>query len=270
MAPLEENFSLFQYRPELGHPVYLTVRLGDFESGLTGLLTSMGFSIVPTLDDATLEQTLSEQPHARVLRIEQAGARVAAQIRNAQESDRYGAESLIPHQGYRVYRYKGRCLMMFSFATEVWRAGVFQDFGSEQHDLHDRMILGRFLSWALSSFGIVGLFGSLDGKKLTLLKPRESGGQLVFIDWQEERIFSEGEVLKIGPDFELQRFDAHHPHRSSRMSKEQLISTLSMHSSFLSFDGLTRPIRQVLQAMATTIPAYTHRAVAKEVSGEAS
>jgi hypothetical protein len=263
MAPLDENLTLFHYRPELGLPIYLAVRLGDFESNLTGLLTSLGFSIAPSMDDQSLDKELASHPHARILKIELAGARVAAQIRGMQESDRYGKESLLPHQGYKVYRLKDRCLMMFSFGAEVWRAGVFQDFGSaneaikEEHRVADRLILGRYLSWALSSFGIVGLFGKVEDGSIRLLKPRESRGQMLFVDWRNERILTETGIVPIGANADIIRFDsALKKGQRRQMRAEQLLSALSAHTTYLSYDGPSAPVRQVFQSMATTLPGF--------------
>lgn len=249
-SELNDQPSVFQWHPAGEWPIYLSVRLSDFDSGLTGFLTSCGFDFLPGLSESDLEKRLAEHHHARHLRLELAGARVQAQIRATREMDRYGAESLVPGQGYRVYRYQGRALMMLSFGAEVWRLGVPKDYGHEPSlATQDKIIMNRYLSWALSPLGVVGFWGKMEGNELHLLRPGEAGGEAVFVDWQAERLLSTGEMITLPPQFGLIREGREHK-RESSMTREELFGALTAHVCYLSYEGLSLPVRQVLQAMA--------------------
>lgn len=262
MSAEQEIISVFQFHSKQDYPVYLTVQLGHFESGLTGFLSSLGFDMMANIGEEGLKERLKDQLRPRVLRLELAGAKVAQQIKATKESDRYGGESMIPQQGYRVYRYHGRALMMMSFAAEEWRAGVFSDFGTDQCLCTDRVIINRYLSWALSSLGVVGFWGQVQDNKLVMMKPGEAQGLAVFIDWSAGKYISEASAEAMPSDFEIIRLNHLARGRDAKIGKEELLSALTVHCTFFSFDGLSTPVRQVLQSIAQTIPGRSLKVVA--------
>jgi hypothetical protein len=254
MSAQQDKLTVFQFQSACEWPIYLAVRLGEFESGLIGFLTDLGFDLVPGLDELALEKRLQTHQHGRLLQLELASAKVAQQIRSTQETDRYGLESMTPAQGYKIYRYKGRALMIVSFGAETWRAGVFRDFGHEPTtQANDRVVVNRYLAWALSSFGVVGFFGKLDGHQTTLLKPIDSAGHAVYWDWAEQRLVAGGSLYPLRPEHIFTRRVLQVRNREARMSGEELLSALSTHTTYLSYEGLSVSVRQSLQAMAKSI-----------------
>jgi hypothetical protein len=266
MSAQQDKLTVFQFQAACEWPIYLAVRLSEFESSLIGFLTDMGFDLVPGLDESALEKRLQTHQHGRLLQLELASAKVAQQIRSTQETDKYGQESLTPAQGYKIYRYKGRSLMIVSFGAETWRAGVFRDFGHEPTTINnDRVIINRYLSWALSSFGVVGFFAKLEGAQTVLMKPLECEGHAVFWDWSEQRLISGASVQPLKPEHIFARRVLQIRNRESRMSGEELLTSLSAHSTYLSYEGLSVNVRQSLQAIARAIEGR-HLPIIKPVS----
>jgi hypothetical protein len=159
----ENKVTYFQYASELDIPVFLGVHLGDFESSLTGFLTQCGFTLLPQTDSEDLGVRLQEE-NARVLRLEMAGARVNSQLSKTVESDRFGEESLIPSDGYRVYRYRSLALMVLSYGAQEWKLGILPEFGADSHLMASRTIINRYLSGPWPHLGLL-VFGECPSSK---------------------------------------------------------------------------------------------------------
>ncbi len=248
----------FQYQKELNLPVYLTLDLTNFEPGLGDFLAKQRFSKLTDKEEIESLKSIKTNPHARVLHIGEASPIVAKQIKSTMDSDRYGSESIIPKEGYRVYRYKDLALMVYSFGAKEWQLGCYRDFGSSSLTIPSRVILNRFLSWALVPHGIVGLWGVGIDDGMVAQRPADSKGEAVFIDIVGFRLLSIDGVKKLRSHFKILRLDPTLKGRNIKMSNEELVSLLFTHSSYLDSAGPSVPVRQMIQTLSRMSEGLIH------------
>jgi hypothetical protein len=248
----------FQYQKDLNLPIYLSADLGVFESSFGEFLSKMKFHKLTDKEEATALDEIKKNNHARILHITEASPLVAKQIQSTMESDRYGAESIIPKDGYRVYRHKDVGLMVYSFGAKEWQLGCYKDFGASQFSYAGRMVLNRFLSWALVPHGLVGFWGVSVDDGMVAQRPIDSRGEVVFIDVVGLRMISFEGVKKLRPHFKILRLDPTLKGRNIKMTSEELLSFLSAHCSYMDTSGLSVPVRQMIQALSKMTEGLLH------------
>lgn len=252
----------FQYQKEMNLPLFVAVDQGGFDSTLADFLVSMKFVKLVDKEEVAAIETIKTNKMARCLSITEASPIVARQIEATMESDRYGLESITPKPGYQVYRYKNVGLMVYSFGAKVWELGCHSDFGSlkssAENKLASRIVINRFLSWALVSYGILGLWGVTVDGGVVLQRSKESKGEAVFIDVVGHRVLTLDGVKKMGSKFKVLRLDSTLKGRNIKMSSEELLSFLSAHCSYFDYKGLSIPVRQMIQTMARNSEGLIH------------
>lgn len=255
------NKIYYQFQKDLGIPVFIAVIKDQFDASLEVLLTSMKFSKIAEKDEAVVLEMIKNQNSARCLSMSEATPTVSRQIEATLESDRYGLESVIPKPGYQVYRYKGMGLLVYSFGAKVWELGAYHDFGSTsviQKKLAARIMINRFLTWALVPQGILGLWGVAVDEGMVLQRVHEAKGELVFIDVMKNRILTLDGVKKLGPKFKVLRLDPTLHGRNIKMTNEELLSFMSAHCSYLDYKGLSVPVRQMIQTLSKMTDGLVH------------
>lgn len=251
--------SYFQFAKELDLPIYIKVDFSIFDKNLISLLKDLRFEELPKEQHPKILDSLRKKPHARLLILEEANAVVARQIDSALETDRYGSEGITPKEGYRVYRYKGQALLVYSFASIVWQLGCFSNFGSGSKDLAEaRTIINRYVSWALSPFGIVGFWAMPVDEGIVILRNPESRGEAVFIDILKQNIISQDGIKKIKGRFNILKLDSTLKGRNIRMSSEELMASLTSHCSYFDYSGLSLPVRQTIQELSKQAQGLVH------------
>lgn len=246
----QEKITYFQFGAQLDYPIFIGVSLEEFDSSLTGFLTQCGFDLLTQEGGESIEKRLQGREHGRLLKIDKAGMRASQQIMRSTESDRFGNESVVSKEGYRVYRYRGLGLLIFSFGATQWTLGVTQDFGTESALSASRSIVNRYLSWALSPIGVAGFWGTPVDEGVVLMKQGDAGGEAVFFDVLKNRLLCRDGAKPFSSDFKIIRLDTILKNRSVRMGREEMPGFLSVHSTYMSTEGLSLPIRQVIQTLS--------------------
>lgn len=246
----QEKITYFQYGSQLDYPIYLGVSLEEFDSSLTGFLTQCGFDLLTQETSEGIEKRLAASANGRLLKIDHAGMRASQQIMKTTESDRFGVESVVSKEGYRVYRYRGLALMVLSFGATHWSLGVTREFGTESSLSASRSIINRYLSWGLSPFGVAGFWGVNVDEGVVLMKQGDAQGEAVFFDLLKNRLLCRDGIKPFASDFKIIRLDSILKNRSARMGKEEMPGFLTVHSTYLSTEGLSHPIRQVIQTLS--------------------
>lgn len=248
----------FQYQKELHLPIYVTADLTTFEPSLVDFLVRHKFTKLNEKEEAEAVSQIQKQNLARVLHISEASPIVAKQIHSSMESDRYGAESIIPKNGYRVYRYKDLGLMVYSFAAREWQLGCYKDFGASSSMFGSRIMINRFLTWALVPHGILGLWGVTVDDGMVAQRPVDSKGEAVFVDVVGLRMISVDGIKKMRSHFKILRLDPTLKGRNIKMTNEELLTFLSAHCSYLDPVGLSVPVRQMVQALSKITDGLYH------------
>lgn len=252
----------FQYQKDLNLPIYIAVDQSNFDPSLSDFLASMKFVKLSDKEESQALETMKKQKHSRCLSLTEATPVVARQIESTMESDRYGQESITPKAGYQVYRYKNVGLMVYSFQAKVWELGCFNDFCSMKaatdKKLASRVVINRFLSWALVPHGILALWGVTVDEGVVLQRATESKGEAIFIDVVGLKILSLDGVKKMGPRFKVMRLDSTLKGRNVKMSSEELLSFISAHCAYFDLAGLSIPVRQMIQALSRMTEGLVH------------
>ncbi len=254
----ENNWTYFQYQKEQGLPVFVRAELSGFDASLSPFLKQMGFSEMENQESLALESTLDTRFEGNLLTLKIAGPSVSRQINQVAEGDRYGSECITPKEGYKVYRFKSKALLVYSFGVSQWEMGCLSDFGDEAAFSDYRCIMNRYLSWALVAEGIVGFWGVPVEEGMVVLRRKESQSEAVFIDVRENRIFSIDGVTPLKSNFTILRLDSVLKDKNVPMNKEELISFLSVNSTFFDYQGLNVPIRQAIQSLAKVVSGIVH------------
>ena len=253
-----ENWTYFQWNQEAGYPVYVRCDLTQFGAEMLTLLAQMRFTEIEPTKLQEVQQHLDSNPYGRVLSIKQAGQNVAKQIDQVAESDRYGAESIVPKEGYNVYRYRGVGLLVYAFSHMEWELGCFNSFGKAEDRIIYHSIMNRFLSWALAPLGVIGFWGVPVDEGMVVLRQKESRGETVYLDVKKRKLLSLDGVSEMKPRFKILRLDPNLNGRNIKMSSEELLCFLSVQSTYFDYRGLSVPVRQLICTLAVSTEGLVH------------
>lgn len=249
----------FQFSKALDLPVYIKVDFSIFDKKLISLLKELQFEELPQTEHNKILDSLRKRPHARLLILEEATAVVARQIDSALENDRFGAESITPKEGYRVYRYKGQALLVYSFASSVWQLGCYSNFGADSKDFGEaRTVINRYLSWCLAPLGIVGFWGMPVDEGMVILRNSDARGEAIFLDIVKQNMITQDGIKKIKGRFSILKLDSTLKGRNIRMTSEELMASLTSHTSFFDYSGLSLPVRQTIREISKVAQGLVH------------
>ena len=241
--------SILQFQKELNYPIYLKVDEEQFYPEILSHLEHLGFSKLEDMDDLDFRASLLTTPNARLLHIREASNIVARQIDEALDSDRFGKESLIAQEGYKVYRFSKQAMMVFSYAAVDWEMACFNDFGQNQADITDfNIIINRYLSYALAPLGAIGFWGSLKDNELYLSKKDESIGEVIYFDITKKIIIDGQKIEKFKPRLNIIKLDHYVQRENPIRSKEELLGLLTLGTSYMEL-GHNTAVRQILSAL---------------------
>ncbi|MEX1099700.1 MAG: hypothetical protein WEB87_04700, partial [Bacteriovoracaceae bacterium] len=149
----DQKAAYYQFHPELKYQVYLKFEDEEVEKRLSDTLDFLGFFKV---ENDQAQAIVLNRNETKILKISQASPRVAKQIQTLSASmDHYGPESLSSHGGYKVYRYQSAGMMVFDESSYSWEMGLVK-IPARLEEI--KVMLIRFVSWALASKGVVGFW----------------------------------------------------------------------------------------------------------------
>lgn len=244
-----ENYSYFQFGKKMGLPIYIRYRSAEFDPDIGGFLRTMKFEEVVSSDISAIESEMATNPKMRVLTLNEASLPVSRQIASARDSDKYGPESILQKKGYSVYRYKKVAMLVYSLASTEWHMGCFPDFGHVDMELECRVIINRFLGWALAPHGIVGFWGTPVDEGVVIQRYGESHGEAILFDVHNRKVMSLDGEKKMRFSFSFIKLDSTLRDRSVEMKFEDLLSFLTVNCTFFGAQGVPAPIRQLVQTL---------------------
>lgn len=254
----EKNYKYFQYFKELDLPVYLRVDLGEFNAALPPFLVEQKFEELSSQEVKELDAKFDGNDKARLLTFQVATPIVAKQIHMMRPTDKYGSESIIPKTGYKVYRYASAGMMVYSSASKEWTLGCFPEFGSENEDFSSKSILNRYLSWALSSQGIIAFWGVPVDEGIVVLNQKQSNGEAIYVDVLNKRVISLDGARDLKGSFCVLRLDPNLRNKNIDMKSEQLLSFLTTNVVYFDDRGLPMVQRQMIQAITKMAIGMVH------------
>ncbi|MBH48697.1 MAG: hypothetical protein CME71_11060 [Halobacteriovorax sp.] len=249
----EKTMKYFQYQKGHKLPVFVRFDSTSFGSDLGKVLGAMRFS---ETTESEYNDALKHSKDTRILDIQEASPAVARQIAYVASSDRYGAESIVPKDGYRVYRHKNVALIVYAFSANEWSMGCDSSFGSD--DSQCRVVINRYLSWALAPHGIVGFWGVPVEEGIVVMNQRDSLGEAVFVDVRGRRTFSIDGSDRMKARFRVIRLDGSLHNKNLKMNSSEMMAFLAASTSFIDASGLSVGIRQLIQSMARDVEGLVH------------
>jgi hypothetical protein len=238
----------YQFSSDLGIPIFVRFNQDVVGVQLVTFLENNRFTLIPEKEISQIDKFIQETDNARLLNIELASAHVARQIRAISFTDSYGAESVTPRDGYRIYRYKNVAVTIFSHRSRMWEMGVLEGFGESGFEA--RVVINRFLAWALAPMGMISFWGVPVDEGIVILKQRESEGEWGYVDAQNLRQISLDGVKEHRSSFEILRLDPVLKVMTIVMIKVELLSFLYHYCVYFEHNGLSYPIRQMIHHLS--------------------
>ncbi len=240
MIKTDSKHVYFQYRPQLGLPIFIQIVDTVLESNLSHLFEELGFEKCP-------ETVLAKEHNPsqlKVLKISMANPMVAKQIGINRDEDKYGHESLTPKAGYYVYRYKGVGLMVFSEDKPLWELGLCNYFHKSDFYFQLRVLFHRFLFYVFAPYNILGVWGATVEEGVVVMSLEHSKGEAVFIDRTNHQLLTIEGVKPLIHPFGVLKLDDSLTHTSKTMKVDELASTLTHHCTYFSYEGLSYQLKR--------------------------
>jgi hypothetical protein len=248
----EKNANYYQFRKELGYPVFVRFEDSELELKLEPMLTQIGFN---KLDSKELSNISFHKNQTKVLKIQKANFRVSKQIDQSHALDTYGPENLTMLGSYDVYRYKNVGMMIFGGGNYFWELGL-KNIETSSSEI--RVIMARFLSWSLAPLGVVGFWGVPVDDGVVVMKPKEAKFESFFIDVKQMKLICVDGIKDIFPGFQLLRLDATLKDATRRMKKEALVSFLTMNTTYFSYQGLDLNLKTAIYDISSMVDGYVY------------
>ncbi len=248
---MEQRWNYYQYRKLHQYPVFVRVNADDVNLKFQHLLGEMGFGL---LTDIEVKKISLHKPHSRILTVQSAGPRIEKQISGSDLLDKYGLESLSLMNGLPVYTYRKVGLLAMPTGRNLWDLAMSSEISHTDQMVGLRVMLARFLSTALSDMGVLCYWGTVKDGAVILMKQSQSFGESVLIDFERKTVFSQGGEMKIGNNLRMIRRDVEGK-TSSYISREELISFLSVSTCLLSFTGITPAMKRNIYSLSTGVMA---------------
>lgn len=238
---------VFQWQKDHQYPVFLRVEKELLEGRLQKLVGDLGFQEIPEKDQKRVVLT---KGGARMLTLIRASSRVVHQISGPDSLDRFGVETLRPHGPAEVYIYRRIGMMVYSLANPLWELGLASTLETTEELMGLRIMLNRYLSWALAPHGLIGFWGVSTGDGFVVMRQAQSFGEAVFVDVAKRQHFSSAGVRPFEGNFTILRADKGAV-PGKHLSREELVSFLSTHSTYFSHTGIPQILRKAALSLGS-------------------
>lgn len=242
------KWNYYQYRKNHGYPIYIRFKQDELNSKFTHVLSELGFGL---LTETESKKIPLQKGSTRVLTIQEASSRLQVQINGSDLMDKYGMpESLSLQMGMPVYTYRKVGVMGLPFNKPLWELALHPDISQTDQMVGVRVVLVRFLSQALAESGVLAYWGTVKDDTVIVMKQQQSFGEAVLIDMNKKVIFSNGGEMKLAASLKILRKDKEVSH-AMKMSREDIISFLSVSTCLLSFSGISHAMKKAIYELSS-------------------
>lgn len=237
---MDTRWTYFQFQKSHGYPVYIRFQVEDLDAKLKHLLGEMGFE---SLDEKESKKIPLHLAHTRILTVQTAGPRIQSQLVGSDLLDKYGLETLTFQSGIPIITYRRVGLLALPPGKILWDLALSQGLDVTEKVEGIRVLFSRFLAQALADHGVISYWGLYKEGSLVVTKQGEARGESVIVDFRNRIAFYPGGAVKIGNSLKILRKDKDVP-QLTPMSREELISFLSVNTCLLSFQGITPAMKK--------------------------
>lgn len=233
-ATAEPTTIYFQWQKAHGYPVFLRMEKVIMEGRLQKLVSDLGFQEVSLAEQKRMPLDRSS---TKVLTLTNASPRVAREICAPDTLARFGSETLSHRGGAQIYLYRHVGMMVFSPSSTHWELGIASELETTEDLMGLRVVLNRYLSWALAPHGLIGFWGVATNEGFVVMKQGQSFGEAVFVDVSRRLTFSSSGSKELLSGFVILRADRP-GHTGHKLNREELISFLSTQTTYLSLGSM--------------------------------
>ena len=246
-----QKWNYFQFRKQHDYPVFLRFKQEELNPKFSHLLSELGFNELSEKESKVIPL---QRAHTKVLTIQFASARINQQLNGSDLLDKYGSEVLSIQAGTPIYTYRKVGIMALPNYKTLWDLALHSEISDTDQMIGFRIILVRYISQALAEQGVLCFWGTVRDESVLVMKQSQSFGEAVFIDWNKKVIFSNGGEMKFNFHLKILRKDKESK-TSGSMSREEVISFLSVSTCLLSFSGITNPMKRAIIEMSAKVTA---------------
>lgn len=246
---METKWNYFQFRKNHQYPVYLRIQQDDLNTKCQHLFHELGFNELSELETKKIKINHSQ---TRILTVQNASLRLQQQINGSDLMDKYGLESISIQLGTPIYTYRKVGVMGVPTGRPLWELALQPGLSQTEHMVGLRIILVRYLSLALADKGVLPYWGTVKDGDIIMMKQGQSFGEAVFVDWEKKLIFSNGGETRISSHLHIIRKDVENKSARS-MSREELISFLSVSTCLLSFQGISHTMKRAIFELSSQV-----------------
>lgn len=248
---MDAKWNYFQYQKKQDYPVFIRLKPDEVNPKFLHLLNELGFQELTEKDS---KKVSLQKPYTKILTVQNAGPRVQMQITGSDLLDKYGCEILSLQTGIPLYTYRKVGLLALPAGKVLWDLALSHDLSLTDQMVGLRIILVRFLSMALAEQGILSYWGTVKAGTVFVMKQNQSFGESIVIDFNNRILFHNGGELRLGNSLKLIRKDKEVSH-TSVMSREELISFLSVSTCLLSFMGISPAMKKMIYELSSVTNA---------------
>lgn len=228
------KWTYYQFRKKHQYPVYVRLHPEVELSKLTQVLAEIGFDL---LSEAEIKNISLQKAGVRLLTIQEASGKVLHQLQSSDTLDQYGFENLSIHSGVSVYTHRKVALLMTPSGKPLWDMALVTSVHTHEQFVGMRVVMTRFLAMALAPFGVISYWGTSKDDGVIIMKQGQASGESVFIDHKKKLIFSFHGESTFHHGLHIHRMDQSKK-SGSPLSREELMSYLSVSTCLMSFTGL--------------------------------
>lgn len=239
----------YQWQKDHGYPIFLRISRDLHEGRLQKLISDLGFQEIAEENHRKVSLT---RAGTKVLTLTRASTRVAQQVMTPDSLDKFGSEVLSYRGEAQIYLYRRLGMMVFSPTTTMWDLGLVSNLETTEELMGMRVMLNRYLGWALAPMGLLGFWGVATGDGFVAMKQSQSFGEAVIIDMEKRLMHSSQGTRPLESNFTILRADKVGP-AGRAMSPEELVSFLNTFNIHLSHVGLPHTLKRVALALGSSV-----------------
>ncbi len=243
---LENKTQYFEWNSELGYQLYLKIEQSDLVEVLKPTLEIVGFGEI--VDENFKQKKITSAKSTRIITIKKASPALGKKIDySGGLFDSFAQESVYTQSISNVYRFKNTALLLFDENKIQWELAL----KINNLDLNNfRVVMTRAISFALSTTGVVGLWGIPVEEGVVVRRPYDSQFESVFIDLDKNLLITYNGIQNIESGLSIIRLDQTMMRDFIRMKHDELIPFLSSHCTYFSYAGMHPRIKQSLYKLA--------------------
>lgn len=234
------KWTYYQFKKKHQYPVYVRLHPEIELSKLTQVLSEVGFEL---LSESEVRGINLQKAGMKLLTVQEATGKVLNQLQTSDTLDQYGLENLSIHSGVTVYTHRKVALMMTPSGKPLWDMALVTSTHTNEQLVGMRVVMTRYLALALAPFGVISYWGTSKDDGVIIMKQNQSSGESVFIDHKKKLIFSFHGETQFQHGLHIHRLDQNKK-VGSALSREELMSFLSVSTCLMSFTGLSPEMKK--------------------------